>query len=162
MAAWDRARGDVASTAMHRALTPGAAFRFVLVAPAAAAPALDTAHASHAARYAVVVEDGAPDGSEGVVLINAFEVPTAGDERFLAEWGRARDLLARRPGYLGTRLHRSDEPGADLRFVNVARWSSPLAFARATREKAFAPVAAAMPFPSHPALYERVRRAPPE
>jgi hypothetical protein len=58
-------------------------------------------------------------------------------------------VLAQQQGYHGTRLHRSLTP-ADFRFVNIARWSSPLMFARALE---FTDAAAAMPFPSHPALY---------
>jgi heme-degrading monooxygenase HmoA len=81
-----------------------------------------------------------------VTLINPFEVPAGADERFLAGWHGVRDALATQRGYLGSRLHRSDD--ADLRFVNVARWSSPLMFARALNA-----VDATTPFTSYPALY---------
>jgi heme-degrading monooxygenase HmoA len=99
-----------------------------------------------------VREHGRPDTSGGVVLINPFEVPEGEDERFLAGWDAARAALSRRRGYLGTRLHRSLGP-ADFRFVNVARWSSPLMFARALSEPDFQAAAQGMAFPSHPALY---------
>jgi heme-degrading monooxygenase HmoA len=65
---------------------------------------------------------------EPVVLINALEVPDGQDEAFLQAWGRTRAFLATQEGYLSTRLHRSLSPGADFRFVNVARWRSPQAF----------------------------------
>jgi hypothetical protein len=96
--------------------------------------------------YEVVHEDGEPDGREGVTLVNPFEVPAGEDERFLAGWHGVREALASRRGYLGTRLCRDD--GAGFRFVNLARWSSPLMFARALGE-----VDVGLPFASHPGLY---------
>ena len=111
---------------------------------------------AHPGLYEAVYEDGTPDARDGVILINAFEVPEGDDERFLAGWERARGTLAQQRGYLGTRLHRSLGP-ADFRFVNIARWSSPLAFAKAVEQPAFQEAAAAMPFSSHPALYEVIR-----
>jgi heme-degrading monooxygenase HmoA len=135
---------------LHRALREDADFRFAALGrddPAA------TPFRSHAAWYEVTHEDGAPAGAEGVVLINAFEVPPDGDEAFLIGWDAAREYLAARPGYQGTRLHRSLEPAADFRFVNVARWSSPLAFSKAVGSQAFREGVGAVPFASHPALY---------
>jgi heme-degrading monooxygenase HmoA len=143
LAAWR----DPAGT-LHRALRDDVDFRFVAVgggAPAGEFP-------SHSAVYEVVHEEGAPGESGGVVLINPFEVPEGGDDEFLAAWDRARRDLAGRQGYLGTRLHRSDGP-ADFRFVNLARWSSPLMFSRAVATPEFRAAAAGMPFASHPALY---------
>jgi hypothetical protein len=96
--------------------------------------------------YEVVHADGAPDGREGVTLINPFEVEPTDDERFLAAWHAIRERLATQRGYLGTRLHRGDD--APYRFVNVARWSSPLMFSRA-----LGAIDTATPFTSHPALY---------
>jgi heme oxygenase (mycobilin-producing) len=107
---------------------------------------------SHASVYEVARVHGQPDVSGGVVLINAFEVLPDADEQFLTGWDRARAVLAQQQGYIGTRLHRSAAP-ADFRFVNIARWSSPLMFARALERPEFADAAAAMPFPSHPGLY---------
>jgi heme-degrading monooxygenase HmoA len=173
IAGWERARDFLAGrhgfsrTALHRALRPDAAFRFVNVAhvdsPEAwrraiadpAFPGGKMPFAAHPGLYEVVHEEGACD-ADGVILINAFEVPADEDERFMAGWDRARELLAGQPGYVGTRLHRSLEP-ADFRFVNVARWSSAAAFAAAVEQPEFQQAAAAMPFASHPALYEVVR-----
>jgi hypothetical protein len=153
LAAWDEdERGAVD---LHRALREDVAFRFVAVGRGDAAVASrELPFGSHRARYSIVHEDGAPDGREGVKLIEAFEVPEGEDDAFLAGWGGARDVLATQRGYLGTRLHRSLAP-ADFRFVNVARWSSPLAFARALKQPALAD--AGLPFASHPALYLVVR-----
>ena len=140
---------------LHRALRPDADFRFVEVAQDAGADP-SAAFTAHAGAYRVVREDGAVDTPGGVVLINPFEVPEQADESFLAGWDRARESLAQQQGYIGTRLHRS-VGAADFRFVNIARWSSPLMFARALTRPEFRDAAAAMPFASHPALYEVVR-----
>lgn len=144
IAAWERARH---AATLHRAWRRDAKFRFVGVAR------VDSPRA-HPNLYEVVHEDGAPDGTEGVVLINPFEVPANEDERFLAGWERARESLARQRGYLGTRLYRSLAPDADLRFVDIARWSSPLAFSRAVQTPEYRGAAEAMAFASHPALYQ--------
>jgi heme-degrading monooxygenase HmoA len=169
VAGWERARDFLAgregfgATALHRALRPDADFRFVNVARVDSVPAWQAAIAdpdfpgrelpfpAHPGLYEAVHEDGAPDGSEGVVLINPFEVAPDSDDEFLEGWRGARDRLAAQPGYLGTRLHRSIGP-ADFRFVNVARWSSPLAFA-----KALGQAAPSLPFRAHPSLYVTVR-----
>jgi heme-degrading monooxygenase HmoA len=92
---------------------------------------------------------------EPVVLINAFEVPTGQEEAFLQAWERTRAFLSTQEGHLSTRLHRSLSPGADFRFVNVARRRSPQAFQAAISRPEFrnAPV----PFRAHPSLYEVVR-----
>jgi heme-degrading monooxygenase HmoA len=173
IAGWERARDFLAAehgfsrTALHRALRPDAALRFVNVAtvdsPDAwrravsdpAFPGGQMPFAAHAGLYEVVHEDGTLD-ADGVVLINAFEVATRDDERFLSGWHRARDVLAARPGYHGTRLHRS-LGRADFRFVNIARWESAPAFGQAVEQPAFREIAAGMGFPAHPALYEVVR-----
>jgi heme oxygenase (mycobilin-producing) len=171
IAAWEQARDllsqreGAALPALHRALRPDAEFRFVNIArvesPKAWRQAIGDAELpggtirfkAHSGLYEVVHDDGAPEGAGGVILINPFEV-TAGDEdRFVADWDRARELLARQRGYLGTRLHRS-LAAASFRFVNIARWSSPLAFSKAVQQPEFQHAAAAMTFPSHPALYQ--------
>lgn len=140
-----------AGGALYRALREDVDFRFVAVAPDDA-QLPDPPFAAHTARYEVAHEDGAADGEGGVVLINPFAVPPEADERFLAGWHAAREVLAGHRGYQGTRLHRSLGP-ADFRFVNVARWSSPLAFSQAVAEPGFRSAAGALPFPAHPALY---------
>jgi heme-degrading monooxygenase HmoA len=148
------------TTALHRALRPDVDFRFVHIADVDAPQRWEEAVSdppfpAHPGLYEVVREDATPDVEGGVVLINPFEVPDDADERFLAGWDRARAALAEQRGYLGTRLHRSLGP-ADFRFVNIARWSSPLMFARALQRPEFQRAAQAMPFPAHPALYQVV------
>jgi heme-degrading monooxygenase HmoA len=116
--------------ALHRALREDVAFPFVAVG------------GSEGAAYEVVHEDGAPEGTGGVVLIDPFEVPPDADAAFLADWHAARAALAAHRGYQGTRLYRAVGP-AEFRFVSFSRWSSPLAFARA----------AGGPSAAHPAMY---------
>jgi heme-degrading monooxygenase HmoA len=174
IAGWERARDFLAAregfraTALHRALRPDADFRFVNVAQVDSAetwraaiddpafPGSDMPFAAHPGLYEVAIEDGDVDGEGGVVLINAFEVPPEADEAFVSGWDAARGVLADKRGFLGTRLHRSLGP-AEFRFVNVARWSSPLMFANAVEDPGFREAAAALPFTSHPALYQVVR-----
>jgi hypothetical protein len=127
---------------LYRALREDVAFRFVAATPAP----IRTAFPARSGEYEVVHADGEPDGRAGVTLIDPFEVPAGAGERFLAGWHDVRRSLSAQRGYLGTRLHRSDD--AELRFVHVARWSSPLMVARALRG-----VDTASPFASHPALY---------
>ncbi len=91
-----------------------------------------------------------------MILINAFEVPPDRDDDFIRGWEAAREYLQGQPGYVDTALHRAISPDADFRFVNVARWSSPLMFARALDRPEFQRAAGAMPFRGHSALYEVV------
>jgi heme-degrading monooxygenase HmoA len=146
LADWESERS--ASAVLYRALRGDVAFRFVAVAAA-------DADSTAPGRYEAVHEEGAPDGSEGVTLIDPFEVPAGEDAPFLAGWERARAALADQRGYLGTRLHRS-VGDSDFRFVDLARWSSPLMFARATARPEFGEAAARLPYGGHPALYSVV------
>ncbi len=117
---------------LYRALRPDVDFPYVSVDEAGDG-------------YAVVRERGTPDVAGGVVLVNPFAVPESEDDAFLADWDAAHETLAPQQGYLGTRLHRATR-AAEFRFVELARWSSPLMVARA--------VARDLPLPSHPALYQ--------
>ena len=89
-----------------------------------------------------------------VVLINSFEVDPKNDERFLAAWRRASDVMERRPGFLRTRLHRALAAGP--RFVNIAEWESHEAFAAAIASSEFRAAAPAILSVASmtPALYE--------
>jgi hypothetical protein len=122
-----------AAGVLYRALRPDVDFRFVSVAEGDG--------------YEVVREHGASDTPGGVVLIDPFEVPAGEGDAFLAGWDSARGVLAGQQGYLGARLYRATGP-ADFRFVDLARWSSPLMVQRAG--------AKGIPVPSRPALYQPV------
>ena len=61
---------------------------------------------------------------EPITFINCFEVPSGRDDEFVALWRAINQYMRGKPGYLGTRLHRSASADARYRFVNVARWQS--------------------------------------
>jgi hypothetical protein len=58
------------------------------------------------------------------VLINCFEVDPAQDDRFLALWRQADELLRSKGGYRSTRLHKAVGPQARFRWINVAELDS--------------------------------------
>ena len=91
------------------------------------------------------------------VLINAFEVPEERDEEFLAHWEAARRFMERQPGYVSTALHRSLDPTARFRFVNVAQWETPAAFQAALSHPEFVELRRVLPFAHHPSLYQVIR-----
>ena len=124
---------DDAAGVLYRALRPDVEFGFVSIAEG---------DGSELGR-----EHVAADTRGGVVLIDPFEVPAGEDDAFLAGWDDARTVLAEQQGYLGARLYRATGP-AGFRFVDLARWSSPLMVQRAG--------AKGIPVPSRPALYQPV------
>jgi hypothetical protein len=126
---------------LYRALLSDVAFRFAELAPGAPGD------------HELVREHGTPDTAGGVVRIELLAVPADGEARLLAGWDEARAVLARRRGYLGARLYRSGAD-RDLRFVDVARWSSPLMVARMLR----GPEPVALPFATQAAIYQPVAR----
>jgi heme oxygenase (mycobilin-producing) len=96
--------------------------------------------------------------AEAVVLINAFEVPAAEAEGFIAAWEKARDYLRVQPGYIDTALHQAVTPDAEFQFVNVARWQTAEDFRSATQSPGFRQAAAGLAgYRPHPALYQTVR-----
>jgi len=165
VAAWEHARASLAerdaahTSALHRALRADVTLRFVHTALVASPAAWRDAGAelpfpAHAGLYEADSEDGEPDGAGGVLLICPSEVPVGEEERFTIAWSAARELLAPRQGYLGSRLHRAIESGR-YRFVPVVRWSSPLMYARALQQPEIAQAIAALPFAGQAALYLR-------
>lgn len=95
-----------------------------------------------------------------VTLINSFVVPEGRDDAFIALWSEASAHFRAQPGFLSLRLHRALSPGAQYRFVNVARWASAAQFAAAHAHPAFQRLAARpewREFPSSPTLHEEIR-----
>lgn len=89
-----------------------------------------------------------------VILINPFSVPRGNEDEFLAMWKETAERVKSAPGFIETRMHRSLDPDAGFRFVNVARWESAEAW-----QAAFAglkPRGIGAPVAAHPALYEVV------
>ena len=70
----------------------------------------------------VIHEDGDTEGRGGVIVIERIS-----DE---AAWHELREALSTHRGYLGSRLFHGTDGS-----VAVSRWSSPLMYARATRER---------------------------
>jgi heme oxygenase (mycobilin-producing) len=96
--------------------------------------------------------------TEAVVLINAFEVPAADADAFIAAWEKTRDFLQAQPGYIDTSLHRALASAAEYQFVNVAHWASAEEFTAAIRSPGMREAATDLaPYRPHPALYRVVR-----
>lgn len=91
-----------------------------------------------------------------VTLINPFEVPEGKEEQFLKEWTEASDVLRQEPGFISTRLHKSLNPQAKFRFINVAQWESAQHFQAGMRKEAFQKVLQKMDYVAYPSLYEIV------
>ncbi|MDT7838634.1 antibiotic biosynthesis monooxygenase family protein [Aquabacterium sp. OR-4] len=98
-----------------------------------------------------------PPASEGVVLINTFEVLPGRETECLAVWDRAAAFLSQRPGFVSTRLHRALRPDARLQLINVAQWASPAAFQAAVGDPAFRKLSETEACSGSPALYGVVR-----
>ena len=88
-----------------------------------------------------------------VTLINPFEVPVDKEDQFLERWNAAADYLRQQEGFVSTRLHRSLDPEATFRFVNVALWESAEHFRQAISTPEAQELTKDMPFSSYPALY---------
>ena len=174
LASWEQARDllsqreGAALPLLHRALRPDVAFRFVSVARVespkawrqaigdAALPGGTMRFKAHSGLYEIVHEDGTARGSGR----GHPHQPVRGARRRRGALpgrlgGAPATCSATQRGYLGTRLHRS-LAAASFRFVNIARWSSPLMFSRAVQRPEFQQAAAALTFASHPALYQAV------
>jgi len=117
---------------LYRALRDDVPFRFAELGPGA--------------EYVMVHGDGAPDADAGTTLIAPFHVPRGEDAAFVAAWGRSHAVLAEQRGFIGGRLYRGE---GDFRFIEIARWSSPLMVQRATHRPDYEPP----PFTAYPALY---------
>jgi heme-degrading monooxygenase HmoA len=59
-----------------------------------------------------------------VILINPIEVAVGEEEPFLSVWLQAAEHMRHAPGFRSLRLHKSLDPQATFRFVNVAEWES--------------------------------------
>ena len=88
------------------------------------------------------------------VLINCFEVDPAQDERFLALWKEADELLRGRGGYRSARLHKAVGPQARFRWINVAELDSVETWQSIISGPEFGAIAARMvEFHPSPGLY---------
>ena len=92
------------------------------------------------------------------VLINVFEVPEERDEEFMAGWEAARQFMERQRGYVSTALHRSLDPAARFRYINMAVWETPEDFYAALQHPVFAALRDATPFAHYPSVYTVIRQ----
>lgn len=87
------------------------------------------------------------------VLINIFEVPDDRDDEFLAGWEEGKRFMEQQRGYVSTALHRSLEPQARFRYVNVAVWESADDFFAALNHPDFVAYRERTPFVHYPSVY---------
>ncbi|MDT7639901.1 MAG: hypothetical protein QOC83_4189 [Pseudonocardiales bacterium] len=90
-----------------------------------------------------------------VVFINCFEVPSGREEAFLELWAQIDGYMCAQPGFRWRRLHRSLDPAARLRYVNVAGWDSAERFdaAHGAEFRRLQSQPGWLEFPALPALY---------
>jgi heme-degrading monooxygenase HmoA len=115
---------------------------------------MTTASITPEGRTAVEAESGA---DRPVTLINSFLVPEGRDEAFVELWKQTSEYFRAQPGFLSLRLHRAVTPGADYRYVNVARWASDAHYRAPHGTEEFRQLVtqeAWREFPSSPVLYE--------
>ena len=96
-----------------------------------------------------------------ITLINPFYITSVDEVAFVESWKQTAAVFATKCGYLNTQLHRSIDPRARFRFVNVAHWESTEAWSEAM--KAFPPREGGTPgVEANPALYTYVGGGAPE
>ncbi len=89
-----------------------------------------------------------------VTLINVFEVPPEQLDDFVAGWRQRAAIMAGKPGFQDTRLHRAVSADARFTLVNVAHWDSEEALAAAQASPEFRQnVPAAARAAANPAVY---------
>ena len=94
-----------------------------------------------------------------VTLMNSFVVPEGRDQAFLELWTQTSQYFRAQPGFLSLRLHRAVTPGAEYRYVNVARWASDADYRAPHLTDEFRELVSQegwREFPSSPVLYEVV------
>jgi hypothetical protein len=132
LADWRLERGAGGAT-LYRAIRDDTPVRFVSVAPGDS--------------HELIHEDGDVGGPGGVV-----EITTFGVAELLPTWQRRHEIETARRGYLGTTLYRGS---ADLGYVAITRWSSPLMVFRTTQQPEFQQASADLGVHSSSALYTR-------
>jgi heme-degrading monooxygenase HmoA len=152
--AWRAARAPLRATLL-RSMSEHPEFRFAELA-GDDAPRPELPGRVTSAGYVAAIDD-LPDGRAfECVWVNAYEVPPEEEEAFMTAWTGVRDTVKGKPGYIGSRLHRAEDPDAAFRFVNVAPWETVDAFTAAVATPAFAGGATAIYHQAHPALFEVV------
>ncbi len=93
---------------------------------------------------------------QSVILINPIAVPVGEEEEFLKGWRIAAEHMRRALGFRPLRLHRSVNPEAQFRFVNIAEWESPEQWQAAVHTQPSEMIRPMLQWTAYPALYEVV------
>ncbi|MGI5346842.1 antibiotic biosynthesis monooxygenase family protein [Streptomyces sp. CA-250714] len=75
--------------------------------------------------------------TSSVTFINVFEVPADQLDAFVAQWEQRAALMAGKPGFLDSRLHRARSDETRFQLVNVSHWESQEAWQAATADPEF-------------------------
>jgi len=67
-----------------------------------------------------------------VSFVNALQVPTGQEARFLLMWERGATYVSQQPGFIWTTLHRNMAANGLYQYYTVACWESQSAFQAAT------------------------------
>lgn len=70
-----------------------------------------------------------------VIIINPFEISAGEEEAFLSAWRQSASHMRRAPGFRSLRLHKSLDPQAKFRFINVSEWESQEQWQEASRTR---------------------------
>lgn len=101
-----------------------------------------------------------PASATPVTLINVFELPAGHVDDFISQWRYRAALMAAKPGFVDTQLHRATSAAARFQLVNVAHWESEEAWQAALDDPEFLKQAKAaltnaqVPTSAYPAMYE--------
>lgn len=151
-AEWRLARAALGAR-LWRSHSPNADFRFAELADADTPAPDDLSARCHSARYEVLADDLPAGAPLDYALINPFEVPAGEEGEFVPAWTAVRDLVRHRRGYLGSRLHRTLDPGARFSFVNLSPWATVQDFTTAVTDPAFATAVRTIYHRAHPSLF---------
>jgi quinol monooxygenase YgiN len=68
-----------------------------------------------------------------ITTIVHFSLPKEKMDELLTIWKKIRDIMLKQPGALDGVFYRSNDDGSTFQFVNVARWESAEALAKALK-----------------------------
>ena len=154
---------------VHRALVPGAPFRYITVGetePVARLVGADGTPTALSGRYALYHsgdsaaprDPGAGDGA--LTFINCLVVAPGDEAAAFAVWSEVNRYMVAKPGYRWHRLHRRLRDDAPFGFVNVVRWDTVGAWEAAHDEGFRALTARPLPFRPVATLCELVDGSP--
>ncbi len=97
--------------------------------------------------------------ADEAIVINPIEVPKGKEELALKIWDKYATYFRKQPGYLGTKLHKSGDPKAKFRYINIAKWKSASDFIKALNNPEIKKIGEGFPkdMPHYPSIYEVIR-----